>query len=358
MADRNCIPATLAWDAPVGWRRKVLLDDTGRAFRLSLDIEGRKALSLGDMHLVRVVRADPSGGGVFAVSGGGDDVYLKARSLPLEGALVAVTITAERRTGKCATASLASPSLSLVKGRDRPGLLSATEDPGFLSGIEITDEISGIEAEQILDAAIDEALAGAALLSGGGVVSVEPTRALVAVDVDTQGRIMRGDRRALNMAVNMEAADAAARLLGLGGHGGLIVADFLRMSAESDRQKLSVAWSDALRLRYGRRCDVGRFTGFGLLEATVSHGCTPIRDLLDGLGKLHRTALDLFAAIEREGRANRASRLECRVSQPLFQWLERTDIGWKAGLTDRLGPRFTIVADPLLAVDSFDVRSK
>ena len=73
-----------------------------------------------------------------------------------------------------------------------------------------------------IDAAIDEALSPDAEIIDGARIWVEPTHALIAVDVDV------AQSAADPAAINDAAADEIARRLRLGRHGGLIVVDFLR----------------------------------------------------------------------------------------------------------------------------------
>lgn len=73
-----------------------------------------------------------------------------------------------------------------------------------------------------IDEAIDEALSPEAGILDGARVWVEPTHALIAVDVDVaQSNADAGE-------VNDAAAEEIARRLRVGRHGGLVVVDFLR----------------------------------------------------------------------------------------------------------------------------------
>ena len=73
-----------------------------------------------------------------------------------------------------------------------------------------------------IDAALDEALSPDAEILDGARIWVEPTHALIAVDVDVA--LSNADAGAINDA----AAHEIARQLRLGRHGGLVVVDFLR----------------------------------------------------------------------------------------------------------------------------------
>ncbi len=83
-----------------------------------------------------------------------------------------------------------------------------------------------------IDAALDEALSPDAEILDGARIWVEPTHALIAVDVDVaQSNADAG-------AINDAAAHEIARQLRLGRHGGLVVVDFLRRTPVRESLRL------------------------------------------------------------------------------------------------------------------------
>ncbi|MBI5163483.1 MAG: ribonuclease E/G [Magnetospirillum sp.] len=81
--------------------------------------------------------------------------------------------------------------------------------------------------------AVEQALAPTVLLPGGGRISIEPTRALTAIDVDTG--------RDATDAVNRRAVDEIARQLRLRAIGGQVVIDFVSAAYRGALYKLSDA---------------------------------------------------------------------------------------------------------------------
>ena len=102
-------------------------------------------------------------------------------------------------------------------------------------------------------------------LQSGGSISVDPTEALVSVDVNsgraTQGRGM--EETALR--TNLEAAGEIARQLRLRDLGGLVVIDFIDMYDRKHKQEVERSLRNALK-RDKARMEVGRISRFGLLE--------------------------------------------------------------------------------------------
>lgn len=102
-------------------------------------------------------------------------------------------------------------------------------------------------------------------LKSGGYIIINPTEALVSIDVNS-GRATR-ERHIDDTALktNMEAAEEIARQLRLRDLGGLVVIDFIDM--ESGRHNAKVERKLRESMADDRaRIEIGRISGFGLLE--------------------------------------------------------------------------------------------
>ena len=104
-------------------------------------------------------------------------------------------------------------------------------------------------------------------LKGGGSIVIDPTEALVAIDVNSGS--FRTEKSAEENAfqLNMSAAREIARQLRLRDLGGVIVNDFIDMRSETHRRKVERALHDAMR-RDRARTKVLRTSPFGLIEMT------------------------------------------------------------------------------------------
>ncbi len=133
------------------------------------------------------------------------------------------------------------------EGRD-PELLLDAPDAHLLAWREWTDgapdqvidDNDALADLGVLDA-MDE-LQGAVPLSGGGHLWIEPTRAFVAVDVNTGA----DTSPAAGLKANLAAARDLPRLLRLRGLGGQILVDFAPMS-KKDRRQLEQVLKAAFR---------------------------------------------------------------------------------------------------------------
>ena len=112
-------------------------------------------------------------------------------------------------------------------------------------------------------------------LKGGGSLVIEPTRALVSVDVNTGG----DTSPAVALKTNLAAATALPRALRLRGLGGQIVVDFVPM-AKRDRRQIETALRHAFRVDPVETSLVG-WTTLGLFEIQRKRERLPLRESLN-----------------------------------------------------------------------------
>jgi Ribonuclease G/E len=125
----------------------------------------------------------------------------------------------------------------------------------------------------ILDA-IDTFRATGIQLSGGGRMTIEPTAALIAVDVDTGGQT----NPAAALSTNIEAARALPRELRCRGLGGQITIDFAP-SPKRDRHRIEQSLKAAFR-RDPDESVLAGWTPLGLFEIQRKRSRLPISEIL------------------------------------------------------------------------------
>ncbi len=135
-------------------------------------------------------------------------------------------IAAMRAMAEAVTADMDGTEPEALTEGDGPHLLAWRD----WSADEVLTEPGGFEREGVLDAV--EALKSPRVSTGDGSIFVEPTRALVAVDVNTGG----DTSPAAALKANLAAARALPRALRLRGLGGQIVVDFAPMSKAHRKQ--------------------------------------------------------------------------------------------------------------------------
>ena len=104
-------------------------------------------------------------------------------------------------------------------------------------------------------------------LSGGGHIIINPTEAMVTIDVNS-GRYIGGDNYETNATkVNIQAVREVARQLRLRDIGGLIVIDFIDMAEEKNRRLIYYELRNELK-RDRSKNSILPMSEYGLIEMT------------------------------------------------------------------------------------------
>ena len=160
-------------------------------------------------------------------------------------------------------------------------------------------------------------------LKSGGYLVINPTEALVSVDVNS-GKATKGRHiEETALKTNLEAADEVARQLKLRDLGGLVVIDFIDMENRSNNAKVERRMKEALSSDRAR-VQVGRISSFGLMELSrqrLSPSLTEAQfeqcNNCSGIG-LVRTddamSIIVLRAIEDEGIRGRAAQIIVQVT--------------------------------------------
>lgn len=102
-------------------------------------------------------------------------------------------------------------------------------------------------------------------LPSGGSIVIDPTEALVSIDINSARATKGADIEQTALQTNLEAADEIARQLRLRDMGGLVVIDFIDMGSSKNQRAVENRIRDALEIDRAR-VQIGRISRFGLLE--------------------------------------------------------------------------------------------
>lgn len=247
------------------------------------------------------------------------------------GATLQVEVDAEAWGDKAAGLRLIGP------GEGRPELLTPAPDArarlaAVAPGAEV---ILGELAREAADEAEAAALAVRHAFPGGVSLSIEPTRALVAVDVDRVGTPGASSKAVLE--ANRMAIRQAARLLRLKALGGSIVIDLIGFPRDGGALQAEAKAAFAPDQPGVSVLPVSRL---GLLQVAKPHRERPAAEqLCDADGRLSARSLAqrLARALEREGRADPGAQLTVRCAPETAAALRP--------LAAALGPRFTVAEE-------------
>ena len=104
-------------------------------------------------------------------------------------------------------------------------------------------------------------------LKSGGYLVINPTEALVAIDINSGQSTKQTNIEKTAVNTNLEAAEEIARQIKLRDLSGLIVVDFIDMINFYNRRSVEKKMRESIR-KDRARIQVGRISNFGLLEMT------------------------------------------------------------------------------------------
>ncbi len=169
-----------------------------------------------------------------------------------------------------------------------------------------------------IDQQIDQIHNPTVQLRSGGYIVINPTEALVAIDVNSGRSTRERNIEETATKTNLEAADEVARQLRLRDLAGLIVIDFIDMEESRNRGAVERRLKDAMK-NDRARIQLGRVSPFGLLELSrqrlrpsLIEASTQICPHCTGTGTIRSTestALVALRALEEEGIRRRTAEI-------------------------------------------------
>ena len=191
-------------------------------------------------------------------------------------------------------------------------------------------------------------------LKSGGYLVINPTEALVSIDINSGRSTKEHGIEQTAVATNLEAAKEIARQLRLRDMAGLVVIDFIDMEYNSNIRKVERAMKDALK-NDRARIQVGRISGFGLMEMSRQRLRTGVLEATtrecphcDGTG-LVRTAssagLSALRLIEDEAAKGKGTIITLSASTEAAVYLLNSKRADLVELEERYGVKVEIVPE-------------
>ena len=314
---------------------------------------------VGDVHRGRVTAVVPGMAGAFVAIGGADGFLPDSAGAAGRGVgdLVAVTVVRAAQNGK-------GPRLAALPddpGHGPPALLRPGPNPilrlsalhpgpvvvdeaGLFASLRLTlgDRVTlGPAWDEELRTAVDGLSHRVVSLPGGLRASIEPTAALVAIDMDmaaaTAGRDAKTPKQE---ASNRAALPALARQIRLRNLSGAILIDLAGLPLRR-RPALADALRNALEPDPAKPRLLG-FTAGGLAEVQRPRTHAPLHEVLAGPHAAGLAALRAIAG------ADPARPPQLRAAPDVVSALEADPVALPA-LANRLGRPLVVRSDPALA---------
>ena len=137
--------------------------------------------------------------------------------------------------------------------------------PQYENRIKLYDDKLPLFNRYQIESQIESAFEREVKLPSGGSIVIDPTEALVSIDINSSRATRGSDIEETALNTNLEAANEIARQLRLRDMGGLVVIDFIDMNSNRNQREVENRMREALESDRAR-VQVGRISRFGLLE--------------------------------------------------------------------------------------------
>ncbi len=245
----------------------------------------------------------------------------------------------------------------------------ANVDPDLLDRVHLHEGPVSLFDEYGVEEEIQKAFQRSVRLKSGGHVVIEPTEALVSIDVNTgkfTGKGRNKDPEQTILRTNLEAARAISKQLRLRDVGGIIVVDFIDMESQENRDKVIRELRSHLA-RDRARTKAFDVSGLGLVEMTrqrirpsLFNSLTDVCPSCGGIGRVYKPAT-VVRRIERSLERAAAAKEEKRIVVRVHPEVALSVIENEPGLFKRLRMRTRLDLDmrddPLMRLDEFRLLS-
>ena len=236
--------------------------------------------------------------------------------------------------------------------------------PALVGRVKLDRQEVGLFERFGIESEIEAALKSKVWLKSGGYLVINPTEALVAIDVNTGRFVGRHNLEDTALRTNLEAIEEVVRQIRLRDLGGIIVLDLIDMVEKEHREEVFEALERELR-KDRAKYKVLSISEFGLVEITRKRSRTNLERLLTqpcpycGGGGRVKSVTTLCLALRREAlklRGTLSSReLLLRVHPEVARALQKEEKAVVEELERALAVAILIQGDPKLHHESFDI---
>ena len=224
--------------------------------------------------------------------------------------------------------------------------------PNYSSKIKAYSDPIPLFSRYQIESQIETAFEHTVKLPSGGSIVIDPTEALVSIDINSARATKGHDIEETARNTNLEAADEVARQLRIRDIGGLVVIDFIDMINPSNQRDVETRMRNALESDRAR-IQTGRISRFGLMEMSRQRLRPSLEEISTGLcprcngqGRIRDTrslALAILRVIEEEALKEGSYKIRVQVPLSIGAYLlneKRNDL---AEIENRTGTQMVII---------------
>ncbi|AFU97948.2 ribonuclease, Rne/Rng family protein [Simiduia agarivorans SA1 = DSM 21679] len=237
--------------------------------------------------------------------------------------------------------------------------------PNYHSKIKLYEDDIPLFNRYQVESQIETAFEREVKLPSGGSIVIDPTEALVSIDINSSRATKGGDIEETALQTNLEAATEIARQLRLRDIGGLAVIDFIDMQNAKNQREVENRIREALEMDRAR-VQVGRISKFGLLEMSrqrlrpsLEETMSKVCPRCSGQGTIRSTkslALSILRLVEEEAQKERSAEIRAIVPVNVATYLLNEKRKTISKIEARNNIRVTVVPKSELQTPHFEVQ--
>ncbi len=195
-------------------------------------------------------------------------------------------------------------------------------------------------------------------LNSGGYLVINPTEALVSIDINSGSSIKQKNVESTALDTNLEAADEIARQIKIRDLSGLIIIDFIDMLGYGNRKLVEKKLKEKCRSDRAR-IQIGRISNFGLLEMSRQR----LRESAVKW-KINLTdesfAQKLLKLVELNAVLNKAKFVELKVCEKISDFLKENFVDDLTFIEKKNKMKIDIITDNKLIIPEYiiDIKNK
>ncbi|OQX61933.1 MAG: ribonuclease E/G [Desulfococcus sp. 4484_241] len=201
-------------------------------------------------------------------------------------------------------------------------------------------------------------------LKSGGYIVIEPTEALVVIDVNTGGYVGKHNFEETVFKTNLEAAREIAYQIRLRNLGGIIIIDFIDMARKANREKVFNALKEFLA-KDKNRTTVYPFSELGLIQMTRKRTRNSVARMLcepcfycngDGYLLSRQTiCFNIYREILRESHDLSGKKVTVKVHPDIASMLHGEENRLVTDLENELGRQIVIYPVSRFHIEQFEI---
>ena len=195
-------------------------------------------------------------------------------------------------------------------------------------------------------------------LTSGGYLVINPTEALVSIDINSGSSIKQKNVESTALDTNLEAADEIARQIKIRDLSGLIIIDFIDMLSYGNRKLVERRLKEKCRSDRAR-IQIGRISNFGLLEMSrqrLRESAVKWKIALTD----ESFAIKILKLVELKAVLNKAKFVELKVCKKISDFLKENFIEDLTFFENKNKMKIDIISDNNLIIPEYtiDIKNK